>query len=295
MPSVPQQPTRTASRYTVRLARLPAMETFPPRVPVLLVHGIRTSATMWRFQERRLRAAGHDVLAVDLPGHGTRLGEPFTVVAALAAIDAGVTALGGRVLLVGLSLGGYYAIEYAARNPDRVLGLVAASCCALPREPLLSGYRLLARGIRRLPDRGLWLHNAAVRRFLPPQGARDVLAGGVALDVMDAGLRATGTLRPLAALAAYPGPVWLINGGLDHFRLHEARFLAACRQGRLIVVPGATHLESLVKPDAFSTHLAFVASALTATLDSGVHGRPGAPGEPDSELSNGPGTGSVGR
>ena len=97
-----------------------------PRIPVLLVHGIRTSASMWRHQREWLAAAGHPVLAVDLPGHGSRLHEPFTLEGALAAIDAGVDRLGAPVLLVGLSLGGYYAIAYAARNPGKVLGLVAA-------------------------------------------------------------------------------------------------------------------------------------------------------------------------
>jgi pimeloyl-ACP methyl ester carboxylesterase len=207
---------------------------------------------MWRFQEQKLRAAGYSVLAIDLPGHGQRMTEQFTVSTALAAIDAGVTALGGRVLLVGLSLGGYYAVAYAAQNPDRVVGLVAAGCSAVPRGPLLEGYRLLARVIHRLPDRGLWLHETMVRRLLPAAGARDVLAGGAALDVMDAGLRATSTLTPLASLAAYPGPIWLVNGALDHFRLNERRFLAACRNGEVVVVPGATHLSSLAQPERFT-------------------------------------------
>jgi pimeloyl-ACP methyl ester carboxylesterase len=229
-------------------------------IPVLLVHGIRASRTMWRHQEQTLRAARHEVLAIDLPGHGERIGEDFTVPGALAAIDAGVTALGGRVLLVGLSLGGYYAIAYAAQHPERVTGLIAAGCSAVPRGPLLQGYRLLARGIRRLPDRGLWLHETMARRLLPPAGARDVLAGGAALDVMDAGLRATSTLTPLRSLTEYSGPVWLVNGALDHFRLNERRFLAACRNGQIVVVPGATHLSSLAQPERFTNVLLDIAA-----------------------------------
>ncbi|TFB66226.1 alpha/beta fold hydrolase [Cryobacterium sp. Hz9] len=234
------------------------------RVPVLLVHGIRASATMWRHQEQTLRAAGYPVLAIDLPGHGKRMGESFTVPAALAAIDDGVAHLGGRVLLVGLSLGGYYAMAYAAQHPDRVAGLVAAGCSAVPKGVLLEGYRVLARMIHRLPDRGLWLHETMARRLLPPAGARDVLAGGAALDVMDAGLRATSTLTPLASLAAYPGPIWLVNGALDHFRLNERRFLAACRNGEVVVVPGATHLSSLAQPERFTTILLRVAGQVSA-------------------------------
>ncbi|MGO4691154.1 alpha/beta fold hydrolase [Glaciibacter sp. 2TAF33] len=233
--------------------------------PLLLVHGIRTSSSMWRHQVRALRADGYEVLAVDLPGHGTRLAEPFTVESALAAIDDGVRELGRPVILVGLSLGGYYAIAYAARHPERVAGLVAAGCSAQPHGPALEAYRGLARLIHRLPDRGLWLHMQMVRRLLPAEGALDAVAGGVALDVMDPGLRATGRLDPLADLNGYPGPVWLVNGRFDHFRLDERRFLAACRDGRLIVVPRAPHLVSLAQPERFTRVLRRVAAELAAS------------------------------
>jgi pimeloyl-ACP methyl ester carboxylesterase len=236
-------------------------------VPILLVHGIRTSASMWRHQVEALSNDGCRVLAIDLPGHGSRIGEPFTVQAALAAIDDGVTALAGehgRVLLVGLSLGGYYSIAYAAAHPERLAGLVAAACSTVPSGPGLAGYRLLARMIHRLPDRGLRLNNLMVRRMLPPTGAEDVLAGGVALEVMDPGLQATGTLHPLADLARYPGPVWLVNGRYDHFRLNERRFLAACRNGHLIVIPGASHLVSLAQPERFTAVLRQVATELSS-------------------------------
>ncbi|TFD84796.1 alpha/beta fold hydrolase [Cryobacterium serini] len=241
------------------------MATSEAPVPVLLVHGIRTSATMWRYQEQALRAAGYPVLAIDLPGHGQRMSEPFTVPAALAAIDDGVAALGGRVLLVGLSLGGYYAVAYAAEHPDRVAGLVAAGCSAVPLGVFLEGYRLLARAIHRLPDRGLWLHENLVRLLLPAAGARDVLAGGAALDVMDSGLQATSTLTPLTSLAAYPGPVWLVNGALDHFRLNERRFLAACRTGEVVLVPRATHLSSLAQPELFTAILLRITGLVSPT------------------------------
>jgi pimeloyl-ACP methyl ester carboxylesterase len=243
---------------------VPAGGAAPAAVPVLLVHGIRTSASMWRHQQEWLAREGHPVLAVDLPGHGARLGEQFTVAGALDAIDAGVAALGGRVVLVGLSLGGYYAMAYAARHPDRVIALVAAGSSFEPGGVGLAGYRLLARLIRRLPDRGLALHTFLVRRMLPPAGVADVLAGGVALDVMDAGLRSTGTLTPLADLRAFPGPVWLVNGAWDHFRLHQNRFLAAAARGTLVTVPGAGHLVSLHRPHAFDTVLRRILAEVSA-------------------------------
>ncbi|MFC6355807.1 alpha/beta fold hydrolase [Luethyella okanaganae] len=220
--------------------------------PVLFVHGIRTSATMWRRQLVALGAAGHKAAAIDLPGHGARLGEEFTIDSALRIIDDGVDALGGPVLLVGLSLGGYLSIEYAAQHPGKVTGLVAASCCTSPRGPALASYRGLAAAIHALPDRGRGLNDFMVRCFVPEPGATDIGAGGVALDVMSSGLREAGTLDPLARLAEYPGPVWLVNGQFDHFRAQERRFLAACANGCLVIVPGATHLVSLVKPNEFT-------------------------------------------
>lgn len=231
-------------------------------LPVLLVHGIRTSSTMWRVQLEALGADGRPALAVDLPGHGTRMGEPFTVAGAIDAIDAGVQRLGGRVLLVGLSLGGYFAIEYAARHPQNVAALVAASCSTLPRGVGLAGYRGLAAAIRRLPDKGLGLNNAMARMAVGRQGAADLGSGGIALDVMDAALRAAGSLDPVAGLGRYPGRVWIVNGALDHFRLDEARFLRASPRTTRVLIPGATHLVSLVKPREFTAVLRRIAAEL---------------------------------
>ncbi len=237
-------------------------------LPTLFVHGIRTSASMWRHQLATFNAAGRPALAIDLPGHGARIAEPFTVQAALAAIDDGVQRLGGQALLVGLSLGGYFSIEYAAQHPENVVGLLAASCSTVPQGLGLNGYRALAAAIKRLPDKGLTLNNALARMAVGKQGSADLSAGGVALDVMDAGLSAAGTLNPIAGLARYPGKVWLVNGRLDHFRIDEAAFARANPRTTLIVIPGATHLLSLVKPDEFDAVVLAVARELETDLRS---------------------------
>jgi pimeloyl-ACP methyl ester carboxylesterase len=57
---------------------------------VVMVHGIRTSATMWRAQVEHLHGRGIDAVALDLPGHGARMGEPFTLDGAFATIDGAV-------------------------------------------------------------------------------------------------------------------------------------------------------------------------------------------------------------
>jgi pimeloyl-ACP methyl ester carboxylesterase len=241
-----------------------------PRAHVVLVHGLRTSATMWRRQVAALAHHGIDAIAVDLPGHGSRMDEPFSIEAAMRVIDDAFPAeaaeadadadgnararVSGRTprLLVGLSLGGYLGIEYAATHPGRIDGLVAASCGTRPRGAGLAGYRRLADAIGRLPDRGRALNDLIVRVFLPRESVADVLAGGVALDVMEPVLGAVGALDPEDALARVEVPVWLVNGRFDHFRIEERRMLRATRDGRLVVVPGATHLVSLARPEEFT-------------------------------------------
>ncbi len=229
---------------------------------MVLVHGLRASRTMWRAQVVGLERAGCTVVAPDLPGHGRRRGERFALDGAVGAVADAVDEVGGRALVVGLSLGGYVGIAHAARRPDQVVGLVAAACCTRPAPVLVGGWALLSRGIARLPDRGAWLNQTTVDRFLPAAGARDVGAGGFALDVMDDALREVGTLRPLADLARVAAPVWLVNGQLDHFRSEERRYLRACRDGHLVVVPRATHLVSLVAPVAFTRVLLDVLTQL---------------------------------
>ncbi|HEV7956175.1 MAG TPA: alpha/beta fold hydrolase [Marisediminicola sp.] len=226
---------------------------------VILVHGLRTSATMWRQQVDTLEARGIRTRAIDLPGHGRRMEERFDLDAALEAIGDAVAAetiaTGERPYLVGFSLGGYMSIEWTARNPGRVCGLLAASCGTVPNRMIIDGWRLLAKGIHTLPDRGRALNDFALGIFVAPSGARDVLAGGVALEVMDDALQVIRALSPLASLAAIDEPVLFVNGRFDHVGLHAARFLAGTRRGRLVTVPGATHMVSVTHPAEFTQAL----------------------------------------
>lgn len=96
-------------------------------LPIVLLHGIRLSRTMWQPVQDRLHHPAH---AIDLPGHGTRRGERFTLDAATQAVADAIDAAGGQALVAGLSMGGYVAIATAERFPERVAGLVAIGCTA---------------------------------------------------------------------------------------------------------------------------------------------------------------------
>ncbi len=225
---------------------------------VVLVHGLRTSATMWRAQVEVLRERGDEVIAVDLPGHGTRMSERFTLERATATIGDAVASAQHPVLLTGFSLGGYLSLHWAgAQQPpaelSKVTGILAASCGTTPYRVVLDAWRAAARVIHAFPDRGRAMNDFAVRAAVrDPQLADDVLRGGVALEVMDDALRELRPLRPIASLKRIDLPVTLVNGSLDHFRLEERRYLAAARHGELVHVRGATHMVSLTRSAQFT-------------------------------------------
>lgn len=93
---------------------------------LVFVHGAGEDGRIWERQVATLGAA-HQVLAVDLPGRGTRLAElPFTsheenAKDVVRQMDkAGIP----RGVLVGHSMGGGVALMAALNHPDRLVGLV---------------------------------------------------------------------------------------------------------------------------------------------------------------------------
>jgi pimeloyl-ACP methyl ester carboxylesterase len=103
---------------------------------VLLVHGITGRGAAWEPVTRRL-AQDHRVLVPDLPGHGTSAKPPgdYSLGAYAAGLRDLMIALGEeRATLVGHSLGGGVAMQFAYQFPQRVERLVLVSSGGLGRE-----------------------------------------------------------------------------------------------------------------------------------------------------------------
>ncbi|TQJ32066.1 alpha/beta fold hydrolase [Microbacterium sp. SLBN-146] len=239
-------------------------------VQVVLVHGIRTSASMWRVQAAHLRDRGIPVTAVDLPGHGSRMAEVFTLDEAFATIDRAVraAALEGPVLLAGHSMGGLLSIDYVgAENPPPVAGFIAASCTAIPRGAGLATYRFLARRFDALPDRGMWLTQRMLAATLPEETRADFGAGGYAFDAQDVALRSLSVLDLLTALARIDVPLWFINGQYDQLRVNERLFTSIAPHAELIVVPRTSHLVTAMRPRVFNALLDLAIATIDARGD----------------------------
>ena len=179
-----------------------------------------------------MRRHGHHVVAVDLPGHGHRLTERFTRVAAVKTIADAVAECPVPPLLVGLSLGGYTSLAYAAANQHAVTGVVLSGCSTEIRGKPLAAYSRVSTAI--------------ARRFGPSVGTWNVVT-----DMLAAmkGYHAHADLRRLLV------PVWLINGQHDVLRLGERRYLAVRPGTRLHVIPGAGHDVNSHAPHVFNALL----------------------------------------
>ena len=95
-------------------------------VPIVFLHGVAGTSIIWHDFASAL--AGRDVYAIDIMGDVGRSEQrvPFDTAADFASwLDDALGAIGiDRAHVVGLSLGGYVAIDLAVHHPARVASLV---------------------------------------------------------------------------------------------------------------------------------------------------------------------------
>ena len=107
-----------------------AFEDSCDRVPVLLIHGFPLSNMMWDPQIADLSDIAR-LIAPDLRGHGMTDATPppysmklFSEDCAALLDQLGMT---GPIVVAGLSMGGYIALDFCRRYPERVAGLILAA------------------------------------------------------------------------------------------------------------------------------------------------------------------------
>lgn len=234
------------------------MRKVPDTIRTVFAHGFTQTAGSWAVVGARLREVlpGVEVVAVDLPGHGTAA----DLRADLWGSADHLVAAGGSATYVGYSMGGRVALHAALAHPDRVerLVLIGATAGIDDAEE---------RARRRADDEALadHLERVGVERFVDEWLTNPLFAGldestamradrigntaaGLAASLRLAG---TGTQMPLwDRLAAIDAPVLVLVGEHDaKFRRLGERLASGLPAATLSVIPGAGHSVHLERPD----------------------------------------------
>lgn len=242
--------------------------------PALLIHGFTGTLRNWGLTVPALAQAGYTTLSADNPGHGDSSApetfEPYAlhnVARVLHTLAEGLEFCPGVV--IGHSMGGAIAEEYAIAHPEDVRALVligSAGGASGPEREDLSGDMEMLRaafdegGMAAVFDaqvangkRPEAAQTTAERRaLLRREFARTSFAG------YEFGALALRTRREtLNDLATLTCPVLVVHGEHEHPQLIQVSMdLKETIPGaRLAVIPDAGHSPQFETPDAFNAVL----------------------------------------
>jgi pimeloyl-ACP methyl ester carboxylesterase len=235
-------------------------------LPVVLLHAFPLSRQMWRPQVEALKSACR-LIVPDLPGFGdSPLPGDSPSVEIMADAVAGLLDERGvreRVVLGGLSMGGYVAFAFARKYPNRLLKLLLCDTRAEPDDDTAKANR--ARTIELASGKGV---SAVLEQMLPKLLGSRTLAErpAVVAEVkrIAAAQKPEGVVAALKALRDRPDsrptlgqlrvPVLFIVGRDDSLTPVEAT-LSMSKEvpGSLVeVIDDAGHLSNLEQPGAFN-------------------------------------------
>lgn len=256
----------------------------PPRAEVVvLLHGIPASAELWRSVMTRLVAAGHHVVAFDLPGYGDTLLPARTdhsLAGAAEMISAWMRINVGRgAWLVGHDLGGAVAQIVVSRHPTMLSRLTLADTVfedSWPVGPIRALRRIARTGLYPLLGAAGLFPNPVMRRelrrgFADPDRATEEVVDRVFFDGKvhdDAGRRAFArhlvSLDPFQTVAAagtlsrVPCPSQLVWGSHDVFQPWEqvgVKVEAALPDPDVTLLEGVGHFAPVEDPAGFARAL----------------------------------------
>ena len=221
---------------------------------ILFLHGGALNRKMWQHQLDQFEGS-YDVHAIDLPGHGKNTETKFTLSSSVKEIHRYIEShIKGKLMIVGLSLGGYVAISYMHQHPNRVSKLVLSGCCIQYSGMLgllarMNSYLLFIISRKRFESMQInqlskvaspTIVNCILEYGLSLVGARDSLREVVGKDFS-------------SMISKFEVPVLLLNGESDKLNRHnEYRYTDVCSYIRVRTIIDCGHMCNLEKADAFS-------------------------------------------
>lgn len=224
---------------------------------VLLLHAGIADRRMWAPQVEALEAAGHSVVAPDLPGFGDTALVPPTV----DYVEFAARLLNGPAAVVGCSFGGRVALELAGSKPELVsrLVLIAPGLSSTEwSEAAQAGFTEEEALIERGDLAGAAEQQA--RMWLAPDAPADVreLTAAMTVRSYEQQLPFEGEVRAVwpepsaeTRLAGLDVPTLLVIGDADLPELGKLaeRLAHELPDAGLATIEGAGHLPSLERPD----------------------------------------------
>lgn len=223
---------------------------------IVLLHAFPMSSAMWEPQLAALK--DYSVLTPDLRGFGaTPLISPWLVEHAAADV---LESFEGKAVFVGLSMGGYVALQIAASAPERVKGLVLCDTRAEPDANENKAKRAAAID---------FVRKNGVEAFLGPFLKDSVHAQSAVgmLHAVAAKASPEAVMAALAALAARPDavpglskikvPTAVLVGSQDKITplpLSEA-MRSKIPGAELHIIPDAGHFSNAENPAVFNERL----------------------------------------
>lgn len=237
--------------------------------PVVFVHGYPLSRRMWEPQAEALADICR-VIAPDLRGHGGSEPVPGPYSMELFADDLAALLdkleVRQKIILCGLSMGGYAAFAFYRKYPQRLAGLVLTATRAADDSPQARQGRDQSAETARTSGIGPVVEGMVPHLLAAERAKSDPeLVEKVRSILMETSLE--GMLGDLAGLKTRPDsrpllsemriPTLVVHGAEDQIvPLAEAQEMAgAIPTARLEVIPSAGHLLNLEQPEAFNACL----------------------------------------
>ncbi len=233
----------------------------PAQPTSVFIHGGEQDHSAWALQSRYFAYHGYNVLVPDLPGHGRSAGPALGSIAALADWIVSLLDAAGvdNARIAGHSMGSLVALEFAAREPARVvkLALLGTAAPMLVAAPLLDAARLNDHAALDMVN--VWSHgsrahiggNAAPGMWMLGMNMR--LMERQARDVLYADFKACNDYAHGAAAALRVNcPVLIIAGSGDQMTPPRANqdLVKAFPHARSVLLDGAGHALMAEQPDA---------------------------------------------
>lgn len=228
---------------------------------VLLIHAFPLDHTMWQPQVAAL-SNRFRVIAPDVRGFGGSLpASPWTIEEFCADLAQFLDRLNcSSCAVIGLSLGGYIALPFYSKYPNRVRQLVLANTRArADTDDEKAGRTAMIAALEK--DGAAILPDRMIPRLLQPNPSPETvrLVRGLIEKTT-----ATAAIHALIAMRERPDrsdilhrikcPALVIGGQLDAVtRIEECRVMAqAIPGGRFAEIPDAGHLSNLENPKEFN-------------------------------------------